>query len=82
MEKCQMALQRPVRRTGRSMLRVIGVAFALAVVCACGAAEEETEDETVFDPLVEAIDQAEDVQRIVDEQAEELRRRIEEAEGR
>lgn len=64
---------------------LIGVAIFFLQGCA-GSDDEaetdiETEPETVFDPLVETMDRAQDVQRIVDEQAEEMRRRLEEAEG-
>ena len=63
---------------------LIGVAIVLLQACA-GSDDEtdiETEPETVFDPLTETMDRAQDVQRLVDEQAEEMRRRLEEAEGR
>jgi hypothetical protein len=39
-----------------------------------------TRRETVFDPLVGTIDRAKGVQTTVDDQAEEVRRRVEEAE--
>jgi hypothetical protein len=57
-------------------------------IAGCGGAEppsderavEEVPRESVFDPWVATIDRAEGVQQTVDEQAEELRRRLEEAE--
>ena len=64
------------------MMRRLRVGLSLLVLVGCGASEEEASDENVFDPLVEQVERAEDVQRILDEQAEELRRRVEEAEGR
>jgi hypothetical protein len=62
----------------------------LAVFCVgCSKAEppaDKTPDanagrrETVFDPMVGTIDRAKGVQTTVDEQAAELRRRVEQAE--
>jgi hypothetical protein len=52
-------------------------------IAACGAETEtlsEPRDEGVFDPLTETLDRAQGVQSTVDERAEELRRRIEQAE--
>lgn len=53
---------------------------------ACGTETESTSeraptpDQSVFDPLTETLDRAESVQGTVDQRAEELRRRIEQAE--
>jgi hypothetical protein len=41
----------------------------------------ENDREGIFDPLVETLDRSRGVQQTVDDQAAELRRRIEEAEG-
>ncbi|HLF11447.1 MAG TPA: hypothetical protein VJA26_09540 [Gammaproteobacteria bacterium] len=66
------------------------LAGAILAVAGCGSSEAPNEPaadsaqndrETVFDPLVESVDRAKSVQQTVDEQAEELRRRVEEAEG-
>jgi hypothetical protein len=57
-----------------------------ATLAACGGAPAEAPQppdakrESVFDPLVGTIDRAKDVQKTVDEQAAEQRRRLEEAE--
>jgi hypothetical protein len=59
----------------------------VALLAGCGesedmpAAPEEPPRETVFDPLTQTLDRAEGVQDTVEEQSEELRRRVEEAEG-
>jgi len=66
----------------RAALRLTGVGIALAVLHGCGGPAEEPDEESVFDSVLQPMDRAEDVQRIVDQQAEELRRRLEEAEGR
>lgn len=59
------------------------VSLVSGLVAGCTAGDEPSEnEEAVFDPLIEAVDRAEEVQQTVEEQAEELRRRIEEAEGR
>ena len=63
------------------MHRWILIGVAMVFVHGCAGSDDEAESERVFDPLIESVDRAQDVQRIVDEQAEELRRRIEEAEG-
>ena len=62
----------------------------LAILCAgCGSADPPAEEtaaangarrETVFDPMVGTIDRAKGVQTTVDDQAAELRRRVEQAE--
>jgi hypothetical protein len=44
------------------------------------AGAEETERDSVFDPLTETLDRAEGVEDTLREHSEELRRRIEEAE--
>jgi len=65
------------------------LAGAILAVAGCGTSEvpneraddgAESDRETVFDPLVETLDRAKAVQQTVDEQAAELRRRVEEAE--
>lgn len=60
---------------------------AVIALAACGEspsseqpAETAAPRPTVFDPLTSTIDRAEGVQQIVDDQAAEQRRRIEEAE--
>jgi TolA-binding protein len=66
----------------------VALLAALALVGGCGgsdepqssAAKQEQERESAFDPLVETMDRAKAVQQTVDQQAEELRRRVEEAE--
>jgi hypothetical protein len=67
----------------------IWLATWLAILCAgCGSADPPAEDtaaanarrETVFDPMVGTIDRAKGVQTTVDDQAAELRRRVEQAE--
>jgi hypothetical protein len=63
---------------------------AAALVVACGGPEapqaqdaaEAPRQSVIGEPLHQALDRAEGVQSLVDEQAEETRRRIEEAEGR
>jgi hypothetical protein len=71
-------------RFGSSATMII----TLFSIAGCGGAEppsdelavEEVPPESVFDPWVATIDRAEGVQQTVDEQAEALRRRLEEAE--
>ena len=48
-------------------MRRLGVGLSLLLLVGCGASEEEASDENVFDPLVEQVERAEDVQRILDE---------------
>ena len=62
--------------------RGLSVGIALAFVSGCGNSNDEPDEARLFDAVAEPLDRADDVQRIVDEQAEELRRRLEEAEGR
>lgn len=64
------------------VFRWLGVGISLALVSGCGSSNDEPDEAQLFDAVAESLDRAEDVQRIVDEQAEELRRRLEEAEGR
>ncbi len=59
----------------------------LALLAGCGGSEPAGEPAqpaeprpTAFDPLTSTIDRAQGVQQTVDEQAAELRRRVEEAE--
>lgn len=61
------------------------VAMVLVVLAGCGGSEpsEAPPPEprpTVFDPLTSTLERAEGVQQTLDEQAAELRRRVEEAE--
>lgn len=59
---------------------LLGLGLALS---ACGSSNESatrSDDETVFDPLTETLDRAEEVQSTLDERAEALRRRVEESE--
>jgi hypothetical protein len=68
-------------------LRVPLAVIAISLLAACAesvdAERERIEDrETVFDPLTETLDRAAGVEDTVRQQAEETRRRIEEAEGR
>lgn len=63
-------------------MKVLIVLLGLGLA-ACGSETESTrapDDETVFEPLTDAVDRAERVQSTVDERAEALRRRIDEAE--
>jgi hypothetical protein len=68
--------------------RSIVVAALLVALAACGdnppaeapEAAPGPKHESVFDPLVGTIDRAKAVQKTVDEQAAEQRRRLEEAE--
>ena len=58
---------------------------ALVVLAGCGGSEQSEAPPpeprpTVFDPLTSTLDRAEGVQQTLDEQAAELRRRVEEAE--
>jgi uncharacterized protein YcfL len=66
------------------MRRGCWLAGALLALAGCGRSEppEQTsrDQERVFDPLVRSVDRAQGVQQTVDEQAAELRRRIEEDE--
>jgi hypothetical protein len=73
------------------LVAALWCATALALtLAACGGSEPEDgaaerretapRRETVFDPLTSTIDRAEGVQRTVDQQAAEQRRRIEDAE--
>ena len=64
-------------------MRSVAVAgFVAFLIIGCGGAEEpENPEESVFDPLIETLERAEDVQNTVQTQAEELRRRLEEAEN-
>jgi len=66
-----------------ALLGVLALSAAFALLAGCGPDPEPPEDqrESTFDPLVETLDRAEGVQQTVDQQAAELRRRIEEAEG-
>ena len=61
-------------------LVLAGMAGLFIIGCGSGEQPEETE-ESVFDPLIETLERAEDVQNTVQSQAEELRRRLEEAEN-
>lgn len=58
----------------------VSIVATLALIGCGGAEQAPEEDESVFDPLTETIDRAEDVQDTVNQQAEELRRQIEEQE--
>jgi len=61
---------------------IILTIVTLGLPIGCADSQDESErNESVFDPLTEAVDRAEAVQQTVTDQAEELRRRIEEAEG-
>jgi hypothetical protein len=57
---------------------------ALLALAGCGGSEPpeqaSRDRERVFDPLVESVERAQGVQQTVDDQAAELRRRIEEQE--
>ena len=61
-------------------------ALVCCVLAACGAeqsppaAERAEARPSVFDPMTGTIDRARDVQGVVDEQAAQQRRRLEEAE--
>lgn len=65
----------------KPLILLLGLGLA-----ACGAETESTlepaeaRDESVFDPLTGTLDRAESVQDTVDARADELRRRIEQAE--
>ena len=68
-------------------LKICAMLALLGAVGGCTSSEPPTEQpreaargETVFDPLVGTIDRARGVQDTVDDQAAELRRRIEEQE--
>ena len=72
--------------------RIVFIVFAVCLA-GCGGADEADEAdaesrvseeprETVFDPLTETLERAEGVEDTLREQSEELRRRVEEAEGR
>ena len=63
-------------------LGVLALSAAFVLLAGCGPDPEPPEDErqSTFDPLVETLDRAEAVQQTVDQQAAELRRRVEEAE--
>jgi hypothetical protein len=68
-------------------MRYSTVIVLLAALSGCGGSEPtasapppEQPRPTVFDPLTSTLDRAEGVQQTVDEQAAELRRRLEEAE--
>jgi hypothetical protein len=65
------------------------LAGTVLAVAGCGSSEPpnepprdnaQTDRNTVFAPLVDSIDRAEGVQQTIDDQAAELRRRLEEAE--
>jgi hypothetical protein len=68
---------------------VLTAVFAAAAGCSssnedapagsgAAAAETESEAETVFDPLTDTLERANDVSATIDERARELRRRIDE----
>jgi hypothetical protein len=68
------------------LLKLSFTFVVVGLLAACGesvdAGRERVEDrETVFDPLTETLDRAAGVEDTVRQQAEETRRRIEEAEG-
>ena len=64
------------------MTRYAVIVVSIALLVACGSAEQaEDARESVFDPLVETLERAEEVQNTVQTQAEELRQRLEEAES-
>lgn len=71
--------------------RVAAVAALLALTAACAGddgppaevrdtPEPEAAEPSVFDPVTESVDRAEGVQSTIDERAEALRDRIDEAE--
>jgi hypothetical protein len=67
-------------------LRLPFAFIAVAILVACGGSQDADREpvqqrETVFDPLTETLDRAAGVEDTVRQQAEETRRRIEEAEG-
>ncbi len=70
---------RRVKGLLETVFRLLGVGISLAFVSGCGNSQDEPR---LSDAVAEPLDRADDVQRIVDQQAEELRRRLEEAEGR
>ena len=62
-------------------MRQSALLLAALLVAACGGAPEpETEDASVFDPLAESIERAKGVEETLRQNAEELRRRVEEEE--
>jgi hypothetical protein len=64
--------------------KMIMMCTVLMLLGACGGdpPEPAKDQESVFDPLVGTLDRAKGVQQTVDEQAAELKRQIEEAEGK
>jgi hypothetical protein len=59
----------------------IPIALLVALLAGCGSQEPPPEPQpNVFEPLTGTLDRAEGVQQTVDDQAAELRRRLEEAE--
>jgi hypothetical protein len=67
----------------------VWIAAAMVALAGCGGSDTPTEHaeeaapdrrESVFDPWVGTLDRAEGVQQTLDDQAAELRRRVEEAE--
>ena len=68
------------------MIKTTMALACVAVLCGCGDTpgpeEGEPERESVFDPLTKTLDRAEAVEDTIQERSEELRRRVEEAEGR
>jgi hypothetical protein len=70
----------------QAIMRIEAAFMATLFLAACGGAEPPPEPAppepraTVFDPLVGTLERAEGVQQTVDDQAAELRRRLEEAE--
>lgn len=67
-------------------MRIETALVATLLLAGCGGAEPPATPAsaeprpTVFDPLVETLERAEGVQQTVDQQAADLRRRLEEAE--
>lgn len=67
-------------------MRIETALLAALFLAGCGGAQAPPETAapepraTVFDPLVGTLERAEGVQQTVDDQAAELRRRLEEAE--
>ena len=77
-------------RHSHALARAWLAAGACLLLTACPGTEDEPAAtdtqaeprETVFDPLTDTLDRAQGVEDTLREQSEELRRRVEEAEGR
>lgn len=66
----------------RFVLRLLCSGVVVAQLSGCSERSDEPQEQNVFDAVAEPLDRAAEVQGVVDERAEALRRRLEEAEGR